>query len=403
MTQNRGAEAIRDAGAIPSIGTTLRGTYRIVRPLAEGGCGDVWVAAHTRLGSEVAVKILHPGLASAAEALDLFRQEADIMSALRHPHVVQILDFNVTERGVPFLVMELLEGRSLSQGMISGQPFDPLTAVHIIDQIAQALEAAHAHGIVHLDLKPDNVILLAIDGRDDFVKVIDFGISRARWRAGVIDDSLVTGTPEFMAPEQARGEGEEIDYRADQFSLAAVAYTLLTGREPFQGPDLAALLHQVIYKTQQPPSEVAAWLDARVDGVIERAMSKRAVDRYPGVRDFSEALRAAVEQVVGAPRVDRLATPVPIAFVSSELSVSSTGRETRRFIRRASRKIRTSRSGPVLLALAAVAAFAWFSPATRDTTRAAWQRARGEARRVVGSAGSSRATAASSSGAAPSR
>src|ERR1022692_1945837 len=104
MTQNRGANAIRDAGAIPTVGTTLRGTYRIVRPLAEGGCGDVFVAAHTRLGSEVAVKILHPGLASAAEALALFRQEADIMSALRHPHVVQILDFNVTEKGVPFLV-----------------------------------------------------------------------------------------------------------------------------------------------------------------------------------------------------------------------------------------------------------------------------------------------------------
>src|ERR1022692_450132 len=279
MTQNRGAEAIRDAGAIPGIGTTLRGTYRLVRPLAEGGCGDVWVAAHTRLGSEVAVKILHASLANGADALELFRQEADIMSALRHPHVVQILDFNVTENGVPFLVMELLEGRSLSQGMVPGQPFDPITAVHIVDQIAQALEAAHARGIVHLDLKPDNVILVAIDGRDDFVKVIDFGISRARWRAGVVDDAVVTGTPEFMAPEQARGEGEEIDYRADQFSLGAVAYTLLTGREPFKGPDLATLLHQVIYKTPEPPSELVPWLGPEVDAVIERAMSKQAADR----------------------------------------------------------------------------------------------------------------------------
>lgn len=323
------------------------------------------------------------------------------MSALRHPHVVQILDFNVTENGVPFLVMELLEGRSLSQGMIAGQPFDPITAVHIVDQIAQALEAAHAHGIVHLDLKPDNVILLAIDGRDDFVKVIDFGISRARWRAGVIDDAVVTGTPEFMAPEQARGQGEEIDYRADQFSLAAVAYTLLTGREPFKGPDLATLLHQVIYKTPEAPSELTPWLGPEVDAVIERAMSKQAVDRYPGVRDFSEALRVAIERIAVASRVERLATPVPLIIVP-ELPVPAPGRETRRFIRRASRRIRTSRSGPVLLALAAAAAFAWYSPATRDTTRAAWQRARGEARRVVESTASGR-TAAASPSAAPSR
>ena len=401
MTQNRGAEAIRDAGAIPGIGTTLRGTYRLVRPLAEGGCGDVWVAAHTRLGSEVAVKILHASLANGADALELFRQEADIMSALRHPHVVQILDFNVTENGVPFLVMELLEGRSLSQGMVPGQPFDPITAVHIVDQIAQALEAAHAHGIVHLDLKPDNVILVAIDGRDDFVKVIDFGISRARWRAGVVDDAVVTGTPEFMAPEQARGEGEEIDYRADQFSLGAVAYTLLTGREPFKGPDLATLLHQVIYKTPEPPSELAPWLGPEVDAVIERAMSKQAADRYPGVRDFSEALRVAIERIAVAPQVERPATPVPLLF-APDLPVPAPGRETRRFIRRASRRIRTSRSGPVLLALAAAAAFAWFSPATRDTTRAAWLRARGEARRVVESAASGR-EAASSPAAPPSR
>lgn len=401
MTQNRGAEAIRDAGATPRVGTTLRGTYCLVRPLAEGGCGDVWVAAHTRLGSEVAVKILHASLATGADALELFRQEADIMSALRHPHVVQILDFNVTENGVPFLVMELLEGRSLSQGMVPGQPFDPVTAVHIVDQIAQALEAAHAHGIVHLDLKPDNVILVAIDGRDDFVKVIDFGISRARWRAGVVDDAVVTGTPEFMAPEQARGEGEEIDYRADQFSLAAVAYTLLTGREPFKGPDLAALLHQVIYKTPEPPSELAPWLGPEVDAVIERAMSKQAVDRYPGVRDFSEALRVAIERIAVAPRVELPATPVPLLF-APDLPVPAPGRETRRFIRRASRRIRTSRSGPVLLALAAAAAFAWFSPATRDTTRAAWLRARGEARRVVESAASGR-EAASSPAAPPSR
>jgi hypothetical protein len=138
-----------------------------------------------------------------------------------------------------------------------------------------------------------------------------------------------------------------------------------------------------------------------VDAVIERAMSKQAADRYPGVRDFSEALRVAIERIAVAPQVERPATPVPLLF-APDLPVPAPGRETRRFIRRASRRIRTSRSGPVLLALAAAAAFAWFSPATRDTTRAAWLRARGEARRVVESAASGR-EAASSPAAPPSR
>jgi eukaryotic-like serine/threonine-protein kinase len=400
MSQNRGADVIRDQGAVPTIGTTLRETYRLVRPIAEGGCGDVYVAEHTRLGSEVAVKILHPGLASAAEALALFRQEADIMSALRHPHVVQILDFDVTETGIPFLVMELLDGQLLSERMLSGKPFEPLAAIHIVDQIAQALEAAHTHGIVHLDLKPDNVILLPIDGRDDFVKVIDFGISRATWRAGVIDGSVVTGTPEFMAPEQARGRAEAIDHRADQFSLAAVAYTLLTGREPFKGPDLAALLHQVIHETPLPPSLLAPRLGTGVDAVIGRAMSKRAGDRYPGVMVFSEALQGALGGATVGPYIDR--APATASSVS-ELPVLSAGRDTRRFIRKAQRRIRTRRSGPVLLALAAAAAFAWFSPPTRDTTRAFWHRARVEARQVVWAAAAGRATAAASDLAVPAR
>ena len=141
------------------------------------------------------------------------------MSTLRHPHIVQILDFNVTAEGVPFLVMELLEGWPLTGSTASGPPFEPRAAVHIVGQIAHALAAAHAHGIVHLDLKPDNVILVPTDGRGDFVKVIDFGISQAIWRERLATDPLIAGTPEYMAPEQAGGMTEEIDHRADQFCL----------------------------------------------------------------------------------------------------------------------------------------------------------------------------------------
>ncbi len=393
-------------GPIPAIGTVLRGTYRIVRAIAEGGCGDVYVATHARLGSDVAVKILHPSVAGVAPVMARLRKEADIMSALRHPHIVQILDFNVTEWGVPFLVMEFLEGRLLSEEMIPARPFSPRATVRIVDQIAQALQAVHAHGIVHLDLKPANVVLLSIDGRDDFVKVIDFGISRASWSARLSDEPLITGTPEYMAPEQASGSTEGIDHRADQFSLAAVAYTLLTGHEPFRAHDPGALLYQVMNQVQQPPSELAPWLGPGVNAVIAQGMSKQAADRYPDILSFAEALHAAIDALGGDRRLARSGAstgdwpPTPSAE-GSKLLAPPSERDTMKFIRKPRVKIRARRSGRVLLALAAAAAFAWFAPPTRRTTRALWHRASAEAgsaiRRGPALLGARRASAASPS------
>ena len=243
------------------------------------------------------MKVLLPSLAGNTQALARLQREADMMSALRHPHIVQILDFNVTEQGVPFLVMELLSGWPLTGGSMAGPPFGPRAAVRIVDQIADALAAAHALGIVHLDLKPDNVILVPTDGRGDFVKVIDFGISQAIGQDRLASDPLIAGTPEYMAPEQVGGSSKEIDHRADQFSLAALAYRPLTGHQPFDGGDPLTLLHQVVNETPVPLSRRVPALGRAVDAVIARAMSKRASDRFPHVRAFADALRAAVEVV----------------------------------------------------------------------------------------------------------
>jgi serine/threonine protein kinase len=366
---------------IPTIGTVLGETYRIVRPLADGGCGDVYVATHVRLGSEVAVKVLHPSVAGNAQALARLQREADVMSALRHPHIVQILDFNVTEYGVPYLVMELLEGRTLTEGTGSGTPFEPRAAIHMVEQIAHALAAAHAHGIVHLDLKPDNVILVSTDGRDDFVKVIDFGISQATWRDRPANEPLVTGTPEYMAPEQACGLTEEIDHRTDQFALASLSYWLLTGHEPFSGADANALLHQVMNETQQPPSRLAPWLGTGVDAVINRGMSKRSSARFPDVMAFADALSAAVELIAS----DRRLLPRPPsepAYDRIARSGGSSERDTLKFIRKRKRANVGRMPGVVLFALAA-AAGVWFLPATRTAARATWHRATAHARRAI--------------------
>ena len=354
-----------------------------MRPLAQGGCGDVYVARHERLGSEVAVKVLHPSLAGNAQALARLRQEADIMSTLRHPHIVQILDFDVTELGVPFLVMELLAGRPLTECAISERPLEPRAALHIIDQIAQALAAAHAHGIVHLDLKPDNVILVPTDGRDDFVKVIDFGISRATWSHRPDNEPLITGTPEYMSPEQARGVAVEIDHRADQFALAALSYRLLTGHEPFAGGDPAVILHQVVNATPKPPSQRAPWLGAGVDAVIGRGMSKRSVLRYPGVAAFSEALAAAIDAIaVDRRRFSREPSQPLTPGEYSEPPERRAEPDTLQFLR----KIRSPGPGrrrwALLLALVA-AAFVWFIPASRQAARTALRQGGAQIRRVT--------------------
>jgi serine/threonine protein kinase len=374
---------------ILTIGTVLDGTYRIDRLLAGGGCGDVYVATHLRLRSEVAVKVLLPTQVGNSDALARLRREADIMSTLRHPHVVQILDFNVTADGIAFLVMELLGGWPLTGRTAAGPAFEPRAALHIVEQIADALAAAHAQGIVHLDLKPDNVILVPTDGRGDFVKVIDFGISQATWRERLANDPLIAGTPEYMAPEQVGGVNAEIDHRADQFSLAALSYRLLTGHEPFSRADPFAILQKVINETQPPPSHWSPGLSAAVDAVINRAMSKRQDERYPDVLAFADALGVAVAPVAfdGWPIPRPLWTAVPEQI---ERPVAFAERDTLRAP--GNRRVTLARmSRVVMLALSAAAAFLWFFPGTRAIARATWSRATAHARRALVAGVASRA------------
>src|SRR5262245_42436217 len=381
-----------------AIGIVLQGTYRIIRPLAEGGCGEIYLAAHTRLPGRFAVKLLHRSLAHDHDALTRFRQEAEITSALRHPHIVQVFDFNVTDNGVPFLVMELLEGKLLSERIAKAGAMDPPAAVNIIEQIALALHAAHSRGIVHRDLKPDNIMLLAAAGVDDFVKVLDFGSSQASWRPRLTEGERIAGTPQYMSPEQAQGLREQIGHRSDQFSLAAIAYTLLTGQEPFRGENPIAVLFEVVHTEPPAPSEIVPALGPEVDAVVQRGLAKESVDRYPDVLAFAGALRAAFQAATPVPFADASSEPPPVRntpspviddtrFRPSPLRVRETeppvalvpakppGRVTVRLIRRMRWRLHKPRRRLAMLALAAAAAFAWFSPPTRTSTRAAWHRA----------------------------
>jgi serine/threonine-protein kinase len=398
-----------------SIGIVLQGTYRILRPLAEGGCGEIYLAAHTRLPGRFAIKLLHRSLTRDNDALTRFRQEAEITSSLRHPHIVQVFDFNITDSGVPYLVMELLEGKLLSHRIAEAGALPPTVAADIVDQTASALHAAHARGIVHRDLKPENIMLLGGAGVADFVKVLDFGISQASWRPRLTEGERVAGTPQYMSPEQACGLREQIDHRSDQFSLAAIAYTLLTGREPFRGENPIAVLYEVVHTDPVLPSQIVPALGVEIDSVIMRGLAKQSADRYPNVLALATALRAAITgatptlfmpETISDPPPVRTPTPLVVPAVAPEPvqlpatasavvalpppdlfaldaevevepapALTPPGRDTVRLIRRMRWRLHKPRRRLALLTLAAGAALAWYAPATRGPTRAVLHRA----------------------------
>ena len=188
-------------------GVLLADTYLLGRPISRGGMGEVFEATHARLPGRYAVKILLPELIGHREAFARFCREAEVMSELRHPNVVQIFDFNTTPDGRPYFVMEFLEGRDLETRLNDAGPLPLPFAVRVVDAVASALAAAHAHGIVHRDLKPANIFLVTVDGQpDELIKVLDFGISKVRAAGTLLSTpSDVLGTPPYMSPEQARG------------------------------------------------------------------------------------------------------------------------------------------------------------------------------------------------------
>ncbi len=272
----------------------LDGTYRIVKRLGEGGMGEVYLAAHERLPGFFAVKALQASFIGHAEAVSRFRREAEILAGVRHPNVVQVVDFNISGDGVPYLVMEFIDGPDLARELEEGRELSPADAMSIIRQIASALDAAHAAGVVHRDLKPANVILMPAAGQAPVVKVIDFGISISDWSPQITTESRVMGTPEFMSPEQALGRRDDIDARSDQFALAVLAHTLLARRAPFSGDSPLATLSAIVHGEPEPLAPYVAWPAAEVEAVLHQGMARAREDRFPSVLAFAGALESAL-------------------------------------------------------------------------------------------------------------
>lgn len=275
----------------PLLGTTLRGTYRILRTLDQGGMGMVFEAEHVRLRRRLAVKVLAQHLMKDAHALARFNREAEIISQLQHPHVVQVTDFDTTEAGEPYLVMEMLAGESLATRLQRERCLPLAEAIRITHQVSSGLAAAHAANIVHRDLKPANIFLTEVTGQGSLVKLLDFGISkRAGGGKGLTGEYDILGTPDYMAPEQALGKTAQVDHRGDQYALAVITYEMLAGRTPFAGDDVMDVLRQVISADPPPLEQLAPHVPAAVGEALRRALSKDPAQRYASITELAQAL-----------------------------------------------------------------------------------------------------------------
>jgi serine/threonine-protein kinase len=273
-------------------GTVIGGTYRIHRVVGGGGMGEVYEATHLRLSGRYAIKVLRASVATSSDALVRFAREAEITSRLRHPNIVAVHDFNVTDDGRPYLAMEYLEGIDLGRelAVVGALPIDRV--VDLVGQIAAGLAVAHAGGVVHRDLKPQNVFLSRVSYQEgEVVKIVDFGISKvmeASMRLTV--DSAILGTPQYMSPEQAQGHVAEIDEAADQFALAALTYEMLAGKPPFRGGAVAAVLYQVVHEQPASLRALRPGLAAELEAVVFRGLAKQRHRRFPSVLAFHRAL-----------------------------------------------------------------------------------------------------------------
>jgi eukaryotic-like serine/threonine-protein kinase len=269
----------------------MAGAYRLAAVIGRGAMGEIYAATHVDSGDRAAVKLLSLNSLESSTVIQRFLREGEIAMHLQSPHIVRVLNVGATREGAPYIAMELLIGNDLAFHLRQKKQLDLAETVKLAEQVARGLSVAHAASVVHRDIKPQNLFLT--DQTDKPIwKILDFGVAKLQDSSGTLTQSAVVGTPGYMSPEQARG-GDDVDLRSDIFSLGAVIYRSLTGRPPFAGADMPAILFEIVYKSPIRPSEATPGLPRDVDLVLAIALAKRRSDRFSSALEFAEAFRHA--------------------------------------------------------------------------------------------------------------
>ena len=309
------ARPSRTGLAAPLLGALLAGRFRVTGVIAQGGMGVVYEGVHVSVGRPVAIKVLHPRYAQDPAAHARFQHEASVAGSFGHPNIVEVFDLGALDDGVPFMVMERLVGETVTRRLQRERPLSLHLAVDIARQTLNALVASHARGILHRDLKPDNLFLVERAGGRPRVKVLDFGVSKALYGhaggAKLTRAGYVMGTPAYMSPEQARGEAD-LDARADLYALGMILYETLTGRLPFVARSPLALLAEIQKSAPTRPrtlrAEIPDGLDALVMQCIARDRAERPHDALSMLRDL---LAIPLPDASAPPDFDARPTPAP--------------------------------------------------------------------------------------------
>lgn len=300
-----------DSGDTSLLRPSHIGRYLVSKTLGRGAMGVVYLGYDEAIGREVAIKTIHRNLldgADGADWLERFRREVRAAGRCLHPNIVTIFEYG-EEQGIPYIVMEYAPGRELRDYLKDRQPLPLANAIAVIVQVLHALDHAHNHSIVHRDIKPGNILLLA----DSQVKVSDFGIARVEAINGMTQQGVTVGTPSYMAPEQF--SGQEIDRRADLYATGVVLFELLTGVRPFAGPGIGELMYKVL---NEPPPRVSTLnprLPAELDAVLNQALAKNPGARFQSANEFIailESLRLVEREVMADGSTLIRVAPVPV-------------------------------------------------------------------------------------------
>jgi serine/threonine-protein kinase len=296
------------------IGRSIAGRYTVVRRIGKGAIGAIYEVRHTKLDRRFAMKTLAGDFAEDPDTLARFRREADVIAKLRHPNIVDIVDWDVTDAGAPYLVMELLRGENLALRLKRTGPMPWPIIGRVIDEMLAALTVAHRAGVVHRDLKPHNIFLAVDDAGDERVKLLDFGVSKVRGGQVVTSvEGAVIGTPAYMSPEQAEGRAD-VGPEADVWSTGAILYEMVTGQRAFRAPTIPALMYAICHGHAPPIGGRRPDAPPLLEDIVGRALSRDPKRRLASAEQMRSELREALRECA------------PGAFTAPMRAVTATAR-----------------------------------------------------------------------------